>query len=253
MQDDTQPGQCGGSQPDETVGDARHPRSVSAPLEHVERDLPGQRRVRIGDERYRTLRVRHEAGCPEELELVTEDQFTVTLAGPALPEHEIEIAVLQAAMQVFTEPDGEFEIHTWMPAPEFGEYGRKFVEYQVVGRAEPHATTDSGFGEVALGSVVALEDLTRETEHRAPVGGQLDGMGVAHEQSAPRNRLEFGDMLTHGGLPQAKASRRRRETAFAFDGEKTTEVDGIEHPRIQSQSVMTVIAVIGFSNQPAMA
>ena len=253
MQNDTQPRQCCSAQPDETVGDACHPRSVSAPLEHVERDLPGQRRVGIGDERYRSLRVRHEAGCAEELELVTEDQFAVTLAGPALSEHEIEIAVLQAAVQVLTESDGEFEIHTRMPPPELGEDRGEFVEHQIVGRAEPHAPTDGGFGEVTLGGVVTLEDLAGESEHRASVGGRLDGVGVAHEQPTTRSRLEFGDVLTHGGLPQAQAPRRRRETAFAFDGQETTEVDGIEHPCIQSQSVITVIAVIGFSNQPTMA
>jgi hypothetical protein len=140
-----------------------------------------------------------------------------------------------------------------MPTPEFGEDRREFVEYQIVGRAEPNAPADGGFGEVALGGVVAFEDLSGESQHRATVGGRLDGVGVAHEQPAPGGRLEFGDVLTHGGLPQTQAPRRRRKTAFAFDGEKTTEVDGIEHSCIQSHFVITVIAVIGFSNQLAMA
>lgn len=125
-------------------------------------------------------------------------------------------------MQVLAESDGEFEVHPGMPPPELGQDRGQFVEYQVVGRTEPHAPAHGGFGEVVLGRAVAVEDLTGEAEHRTAVGSRFDGVGVAHEQSAARRRLEFRDVLTHRGLAQAQASRGRGETAFPLDGQKAS-------------------------------
>src|SRR5258708_35554497 len=83
--------------------------------------------------------------------------------------------------------------------------------------------------EVALSSLVDLENALGELDHGVTVRCRHDRVGVADEQSPTNLFLELADVLADRRLLQAELDGRLREAAGLNDGQEGTKKGRIEH------------------------
>jgi hypothetical protein len=110
-----------------------------------------------------------------------------------------------------------------MTTAEAGQDRRQPGQHEVLGHPEPQPPADLRAAEVRQRPLARVEDRGRELQHRLPVRGEGDAVGVAGEQGATDLRLEAADVLAHRRLPDAEPVRGAREAQRPRDGDERAQ------------------------------
>jgi sodium/bile acid cotransporter 7 len=185
------------------------------------------------------VRINRGVGGTRPHQWFTPDELATLIAWWTLGQNQIQFAGIELRIEPTAQPNCKLQIQLRVQTPEVPQQVGKTCGDKILRSAETKPSPEFGFGEIAFGPVVCLQNALRKRHHCRAIRREFYRVCVADEQSPTQLLLQPAYMLADRGLAEVQTTRRLAEILRPRHCQKAAQHNRVEHDA-SSQIVMTV-------------